>query len=227
MSRVGDKIRNLRLAKGMTEKQLGKALGVNEKFISDIEAGRRVLNDELFRKVSRVLEQEINEIELYSESAGKVDEGAGKAETPKKIRQQPKAEVQDIWNEAFESVLKAVPVYDSSMSKVLSTRQLPIVSNRVEGHPKEKVVFLEIQDNDMIGFRMMNGDTALAYMTQELENNGIYLVEYNGQKVIRQIKKLDASKLLLLSNDGRLQTQTAPIREVKLLAKLDKLEIKL
>lgn len=45
--------------------------------------------------------------------------------------------------------------------------------------------------------------------------------------MIRQIKKLDGNKILLISNKGSISTETVNSKEIKLLAKLDLLEIKL
>ena len=44
---------------------------------------------------------------------------------------------------------------------------------------------------------MLKGDLAFAYLTKEVVNNGIFLVEYKGKRTIRQIKALGNSKLLL------------------------------
>lgn len=41
MSRIGQDINKVRLKKGMTPKQLAKALGVSERYILDIESGKK------------------------------------------------------------------------------------------------------------------------------------------------------------------------------------------
>jgi len=222
MSRVGSRILNLRIAKGMTQKQLAKTLGVSEKFIIEVESGKRVLNDELLKRVLKILEQDAGELDEYAEV--NEPEVVKAAETIKKVA--PK-EVKDIWNSAFELVLKAVPIYDYSLEKSPGTRQLPVISNRIEGFPKEKVAFIEIQDDDMAGFRMIKGDIAFAHITNEFENNAICLVEYSGQRAVRQIKKIDDNKLLLISNKGSIKTEAVSVKSIKILARLVRLEIKL
>lgn len=210
------------MEKGMTQKQLAKAIGVSEKYIDEVEAGKRVLSDDLLKKVSKALQKEISDVMLID-----VEENAKPIKAVREPVKQVKHEVQEIWSNAFDSVLKTVPVYDYGMEKVLDTRQLPIVSNKVEGFNKDKVVFLEIQDNDMVGFRMVKGDMAFAHLTQEVENNATCLVEVGGKRVIRQLKKLEGDKVLLVSNNGRLVTETVAIKDLKVIAKLIKLEIKL
>ncbi|MCX8132074.1 MAG: helix-turn-helix domain-containing protein [Clostridia bacterium] len=223
MSRIGSRINSVRTAKGITQKQLAKMVGVAEKFIIEVESGKKVLSDDLIKRVSKALGEEISEMMLpISDVVPEKQEKSSK--TPAKL---PQPEVQKVWNDAFESVLKAVPVYDYSIDKVLHTKQLPVVSNKIDGYAKDKVLYLEIQDNDMIGFRIVKGDLAFAYLTGEVENNAVCLVEINGNRVVRQLKKLDSDKIMLLSNNGKMMTETVQLRSMKILARLVRLEVKL
>ena len=79
----------------------------------------------------------------------------------------------------------------------------------------------------MSGFRIMEGDLAFAHLVNEVSNNGIFLVEYKGKRKIRQIKSLGNSNLLLVSNGGALMTETVESREISVIAKLERIEIKL
>lgn len=221
MSRMGQRIREIRTSKGMSQKQLAKSLGVTEKFVADIESGKRILNDQLIRGFSRVLQYNLDEVSIYLDSEHGREEKANIADTP------GKQEVQEVWREAFSSVLKAVPVYGYSLDKAVGVRQMPVISNKVEGYPKDKVLFLEIEDNEMLGFRMLKGDIAFGYLSQEIESNTFYLLEHDGRRMVRQIKKLDDNRLLLVSNGGRLATETASVKDVKVLVRLERLEIKL
>ena len=132
-----------------------------------------------------------------------------------------------VWDNAFSSVLKNVPIYDYSLKNVKGKIELPIHSNKVEGFPQDKVMYLEIQDNEMSGFRMMQGDLAFAHLVKEVSNNGIFLVDYKGSRKVRQIKSLGNSKLLLVSNGGALMTETVESKEISVIAKLERIEIRL
>ncbi len=222
MSRIGIKISEMRSKKGMTPKQLAKALGVSEKYVIEVEAGKKIISDDLVKRISKVLENDITELMVYEASLEK-----DTIKTGRPARRLVEPEVQKVWNDAFDSILKTIPVFDYSLEKQLDTRQLPVVGNKVEGFQKEKVVFIEIQDDDMIGFRMAKGDLALAHLTGDIENNSICLVGYNGERAIRQIKRLEGDRILLVSNKGMVNTQTASAGKIKVLAKLVKLEIKL
>ena len=222
LSRVGEKVKNIRADMGITQKQLAKKLGVAENFISEIESGRKVINQSLMDRLSKVLGKDINDITMSFEEQVYEDEKV------QKYTEKPKKEsVKEVWNEAFSSVLKNVPVYRYDLKIPIASKQLPLINNKVEGYAQDKVMYLEIEDDDMMGFRILQGDLAFGHMTHEIENNSLCLVEYESKRVIRQIKKLDSNKVLLLSNKGSLRTETIEIRNLKIIVKLDRIEIKL
>lgn len=222
MSRLGEKIKNTRTNMGISQKQLSKKLGVNEAFINDVECGRKIINQNLIDKISKVLGKDINDITMAFE------EQVYEEEKGKKYSVEPKKEpVKEVWNEAFGSVLKNVPIYKYDLQKTSSFKQLPLINNKVEGYAQDKAFYLEIEDDDMMGFRIAKGDMAFAHSTHEVENNAICLVEYGNNRVVRQIKKLDNNKILLISNKGSFTTEAVEIKEINILAKLDRIEIKL
>ncbi|MDP4180484.1 MAG: helix-turn-helix domain-containing protein [Bacillota bacterium] len=220
MSRMGLEISRLRKEVGMTHKQLAKAVGVTESFIIEVESGKRVLKEDLVNKISKALRKEIGNLGVYEN-----DENYKKPEPDKNIVKVVEKPVQQIWNDALAGVLANVPVYNYKMDKAIETKQLPIVSNKVEGYPKDKVFYLFIEDDDLIGFRIFKGDMALSHSVHDFEKDGIYFIEINGRRVVRQIKALDSSKLLLVSNRGSLVTNTVFKKDVKVLARLIRLEI--
>ena len=224
MSRVGEKIKAARLNSGMTQKALAKKLGVAEKYINDLEMGRKVAQESLINKASKILNTDLNDISIVMTDEALMEERKNYAITNKKPS---KIETDEVWDNAFSSVLKNVPIYDYSLKNIKGKVELPIHSNKVEGFPQDKVMYLEIQDNEMSGFRMMQGDLAFSHLVKEISNNGIFLVDYKGSRKIRQIKSLGNSKLLLVSNGGTLMTETVESKEISVIAKLERIEIKL
>jgi transcriptional regulator with XRE-family HTH domain len=237
MSRIGQEINKVRQQKGMSPKQLAKKLGVSEGFVLDIEAGKKIINDDMIGKVSKALDFELGPIGLFAsdDRLGQVqtqtDVSGSRTNTatrvptnaaPKTPTQQP---VQEVWDDAFGNILKTVPIYDYRMDKVIDKKLLPIEKNKVEGFQKEKVFYLNIEDNDMAGFRIFKGDRALSVLTNEIASDGIFFVEYNGTRAVRQVKRLQADKLLLICNKGSLITETMSSKDIKVLARLIKLEI--
>lgn len=223
MSRVGERIKEAREKSGMTQKALAKKLGVAEKFVNEVETGRKIINESLISKVSKVLNTDLNDINMVVTD----EELQKELKAEKQVRQTKPAEVNEVWNQAFGSVLKNVPIYDYSLAQVKGYKQLATASNKIDRHTANKVFYLRIENNDMTGYRIQENDLALCYSIKEIENNSICLVEFNGKRVIRQIKKLDNVKALLISNNGSMRTETANIKEVKAIAKLYRIEFDL
>lgn len=226
MSRVGEKIKEARLKSGMSQKLLAKKLGVAEKFINEIEMGRRVAQESLIDKASKILNADFNDVSMVVTDEALIKERKAMSDVKNKSSK-GNIEKDEVWTNAFSSVLKNVPILDYSLKNNKGFKELPIHSNKVEGYSQDKVLYLEIQDDEMSGFRMLKGDLAFATLVKEVSNNGIFLVEYKGRRAIRQIKNLGNSKVLLVSNAGSLLTETMNLNEISVLAKLDRIEIKL
>ncbi|WP_300348231.1 XRE family transcriptional regulator [Clostridium sp.] len=220
MSRVGERIKEVRSKSGITQKALAKKLGVAEKFINEVETGRKIINESLISKISKVLNTDLNDINMVVTD----EELQKELKAEKQVKKTKPSEVNEVWNQAFGSVLKNVPIYDYSLNQTKGYKQLVTASNKIDGHTANKVFYLNIENNDMTGFRIQENDLALCYSIKEIENNAICLVEFKGKRVVRQIKKLDNVKALLISNNGSMRTETANIKEVKAIAKLYRIE---
>lgn len=230
MSRVGDTIKNARLKSGVTQKALAKKLGVAEKYINEVESGRRVVPENFIERVSKALNVKLNEISMVVTDEDLKKEEKEEAVLKKEKERSPRTarilgETSEVWTEAFSSVLKKVNIYDYNMKKVLGSKDLPIFSNKVEGHPADKVVYFKVEDNDMAGFGIKKGNLAFGYLIKDASQNGIYLIENRGKKVLRQIKTLGNSRVLLISNEGSVNTETVELNSIRIIAKIERVEI--
>lgn len=214
MSRVGEKIKMAREKSGMPAKVLAKKLGVAEKFINEVEMGRKVAPESFIDRAAKVLNVDLNDISMVvTDEASIFFLGISFNVFFSSIR--------------ASSVLKNVPIYDYSLSKNNGFKEMSVHSNKIEGYPQDKVCYLQIEDDEMSGFRIMKGDLAFAHSVKEVSNNGIFLLDYRGKRKVRQVKTLGNSKILLVSNSGSLITETMEIKEVNVIAKLERIEIKL
>ena len=64
MSRVGQRIKEARLKSGMSQKVLAKKLGVAEKYINDVELGRKVVQESFIDKAAKILNTDLNDINM-------------------------------------------------------------------------------------------------------------------------------------------------------------------
>ncbi|AEY67061.1 helix-turn-helix transcriptional regulator [Clostridium sp. BNL1100] len=228
MSRIGQEINKVRLKKGKTPKQLAKALGVSESFVLDIESGKKIVSDDMIGRISKALDFELGPIGLFA-SDDKFAPGIGNNDSVRPVKKvAPVASnepVQQVWDDAFGNILKTVPVYGYKMDRIIDKKLLPIEKNKVGGFAKEKVFYLNIEDTDMAGFRVFKGDRAFGVLENQIDKDGIFLIEYNGERAVRQVKKLQGDKLLLVYNRGTLITETVGTKEIKVIARLVKLEV--
>lgn len=229
MSRVGEKIKEARTKAGLTQKALGKKLGVSDKFINEVEMGRRVAQEGFIERAAKILNTDLNDISMVVTDEALMEERkiTEVAKKEKKINAKILGETSPVWTDAFSSVMKKVIIYYYSLKKELGSKELPIYSNKVEGYPADKVLYIKVEDNSMSGFRMMKDDIVFGHLVKEVSNNGMFLIEYDNKRVIRQIKSLGGQKLLLIGNDGSAKTETIQVKEAKIIAKLERLEIQL
>ena len=222
VSRVGENIKQAREKSGITVKALAKKLGVAEKYLNEVEMGRKVAPESFIDKAAKVLKADLNDISMVVTDEALQEEKKTLKEIPKK-----NVESSELWTDAFSSVLRSVPVYDYSLSNKKASKEMPVHSNKIENYPQDKVFYLEVEDDEMNGFRMLKGDIAFAHSVKEVSNNGFFLLDYKGKRKIRQVKVLGNSKVLLVSNAGSLLTETMELKEIDVIAKLESVEIKL
>lgn len=229
MSRIGNEVNKNRIKAGMTQKQLAKAIGVSESFIRDVEAGSKIISDDLFSKIAKVLNCDEGIINLTLADNYVEPKAPIKKEAPKKSNIiTENVPVEQIWGEALGSILRSVPIYDfNNMNKPVSKRQMAIENNKINGYPKDKVFYLTIKDSEMSGLRIHEGDIAFCVTTSEVDKDGIYFIEYNGERIVRQLKPLQNDILLMISNKNILRTESVKKKDIKVLAKLIMVEVML
>ena len=64
MSRVGENIKKAREKSGLTVKALAKKLGVAEKYLNEVEMGRKVALESFIDKAAKVLKADLNDISM-------------------------------------------------------------------------------------------------------------------------------------------------------------------
>ena len=67
MSRAGEKLKDIRVKLGLSQKALAKKMGVAESFINEVETGRKILNEAMMNKLSIIAGKDINDITMSIE----------------------------------------------------------------------------------------------------------------------------------------------------------------
>ena len=244
MSRLGDLIRTERLRQKMTPKQVAKKCGVAESFIVAVEAGTRIIADDQARRILRTIGlKEHTEADFsLDDIAATVDLAQVQPTMAKAVAKQPKPQeaekvastdddkekgvIGSVWLDALTSVLKRVPVMNAVM-KPISYRLLPIENGKIEGANPDKVFFFKAPDDSMRGFRVHAGDVALMVPAQSPIDGAVMLVEYDGHRNLRKVKKLDHFQVLLQSFDREYDAKSMSLSDVTFLGRAVRLEIEL
>ena len=236
MSRLGDLIKTERLRQKMTPKQVAKKCSVAESFIIDVEAGKRIIADDLARRILRkigltqhteadfTLDDIATTVDLSTTIAPKPVQP--KTSTPKEPDEQEATVQGSVWLDALQSVLKRVPIYNAVMHPV-DHRLMPITSGHIEGAAPDKVFYYVAPDDSMRGFRILKEDLCFIVPGQSPIDGSVMLVEYEQHRALRKIKKLDHFQVMLQSYDKEYAAETHAINEITFLGRCARVEIAL
>lgn len=210
MSRVGERIREERNKVGMSAKELAKKLGLAESFIGDVEQGRKIVNETIIRKIEKLFNTSLNE-SGYDETVSEPVENIKEAPVIKSVNKQ--------WEDAFSNLIRKVPICDMSMKEIHDYKYLPVIDKKIEGYSADKVLFVKVEDDSMRGFRIQKNDTVMIWQSSEFSGNSLLFVREDNKNVIRQVKRLDANKVLVISHSNELKTETRDIKSLTILGR--------
>lgn len=224
MSKIGTEIQKIRLQKNITTKQLAKKIGVNEKNIMDIETGKTIIKDSILRKIEKALDTDIQNHQFSVTKEEFEPETMEELLNSQKKSTKKPIKKEHVWESAFTNAFAELPVYAYNLKSIESTKRLPIINNKVEGFSKEKLFYLKVNDLEMNGFRIRKNDNALCFKTKEFNKNGIYFIEFNGQRMIREIKHADQLNYYVISQPSDIRQLKVAKKSIQILAKIIKIE---
>jgi len=240
MGRLGDLLRTERLRRNMTYKQAARLGGVSEGYLKEVEAGTRIIADDQARRILKKMGLTEQNEEGFSldDITATVDletvmPAAAKTASLRRDGDEPAYAVPaeenaprsagGVWLDALTSVLKRVPVYNLVFKEV-DHRLLPILSGRVEGASPDKVFYLSAPDDSMRGFRILHEDLCLIVPASSPVDDAIMLVECGKRRFLRKVKRLDETRLLLLSYDRELAAEAYALPDVTFMGRVVKVE---
>lgn len=240
MSRLGDLLRTERIRRNMTLRQVAKVGGVSEGYLKEVEAGTRIIADDQARRILKKigLEEQTEAGFTLDDIAATVDLETVKPATVKTqasparkseeaaavYRSEERQETAGgIWLDALSSVLKRVPVYNAVMKEV-DHRLLPILDGRIEGAAADKVFFYLAPDDAMRGFRILRDDLCLVVPAGSPIDGAVMLVEQQGRRCLRKVKKLDAMNVLLQSYDREHHAEPCALPDISFVGRVVRVE---
>lgn len=241
MSRLGDLIRLERTRQGLTHKQVARKCGVSDKYLMEVEAGTRIINDDQARRILKTMGlQQQNEADFtLDDIAATVDLQSAVPQISRAVekkRVEPKKEAAaaesdggvagSIWLDALSGVLKHVPVYNAVMKEV-GHRLLPITNGKIEGASPDKVFYFMAPDNDLRGFRVQRGDLVLVVPAQAAVDGAIMLLQTPQGRVLRKVKRLNDYQAMLQRYDESCESEIKNYNEIMFVGRCVRLEASL
>jgi len=223
----------------MTLKQVAKLCSVSEKYLDDVEAGKRIIQDDQARRILKriglqyqteadfALDEIAASVDLHTIAPDLVKKEPEKAPAPRLVASLPAEgdEKSGIWLDALRSVLREVPVYNAAWS-VVDHRSVASAGGRIEGGPADKALYFSAPDDSMRGFRIMQGDLLLVVPAQSPIDGALMLIHWREHYLVRQIKFSD-NRLMLVSYDSELDVAPMPLADVTFIGRCARLEVRL
>ena len=235
MSRLGDLIRLERTRQGLTHKQVARKCGVSDKYLMEVEAGTRIIQDEQARRILKVmgLSQQTEADFSLDDIAATVDLQSAVPQLTRAVEKkekQPVAEAKadpgvsgSIWLDALAGVLKHVPIYNAVMKEV-GHRLLPITQGKIEGANPDKVFYFMAPDNDLRGFRVQRGDLVLVVPAQAAVDGAIMLLQTPQGRMLRKVKRVNDYQAMLQKYDDAFESEIKNFNEITFVGRCVRLE---
>ncbi len=238
MSRLGDLLKLERTRRGMTHKQVARLAGVSDKYLQEVESGKRIIADDQARRILQKMgiTQETEAAFSLDDIAATVDLQSAVPDIQRRApaKASPKEETGgdndkvdgSIWLDALSSVLRRVPVYNAAMKEV-GHRLLPVEKGKIEGAPADKVFYYMAPDNALRGFRVHKGDIVLIVPQTMSQDGALMLLDTKHGKILRMIKDMPRFQVMLQTYDQQFESDIINLSDAVFIGKAVRLEAEL
>lgn len=216
MSRLGDMIRNERSSKQLPAKQVAKKAGISEKYLLEVESGRRIVESATAQRILKVMGAAGDAMDAIHDV-----ERAPTPQAPAPVpRQQGKAAkntpVNDQWMDALGGIVRSVPVMNV-MGKQVDTRVEATQGGRIAGVAADKVFYQKVEDDSLWRTHSIKkGDLLL---TVPGSQDGLLVLEVEGVRRIGRILEQGPVVVMLLGDERK----TAASKQVQVLGSVSQL----
>jgi Helix-turn-helix. len=221
MNRLAVKIKEARIKAKMSEKDLAKACGQNINYILQIESGKKVINEKIAEQILKILGEKIDLFQDQEEEKKTI------VKQPEVKKQLSKEESKAItptgqWADALSGVIKTYPIVDEN-GKVVGTKELSIISKKIDGVLYDKVSFVKLSHTEMPQHRLLKDDIITLQNTSDYSSNGIYYIEYEQKKAVRYMEKISNTQVVISTGKNENVVETG-LKSIKVLGKAIKVE---
>lgn len=230
MNPIAKRIQDARLRAKMTEKELAKKCGLSASYIQQIESGKKIVNETAAAAILKVFGESMESTyDTYlagGDSPQATAPTAPKAAVPVKPKVVPApaaVEPADPWVGALAGVIRQYPVADIASGKTVGQKELPVLNKKIEGIPCEKLLFFQASDDLMEGMRIRKGDVVWVQEMKALQEDGVYLIEWQSKRQLYRVQK-QSGQLILSRSAAGAKAVTASSGEVRVLGRCLRVE---
>ncbi|GAU77264.1 helix-turn-helix transcriptional regulator [Fusibacter sp. 3D3] len=202
MNRLAEKIKNARIAAKLTEKELAQKSGVALSYLLQVESGKKVINEKIADQILSSLGEKIEfidpDLEVKSEPVKSPLETKKIVNTQEQSKGKIHITPTGQWQDALSGIVKRVPIYDLVRWETIGYKEHPVIDNKVEGYNGEKLLYVKVTNNQVSGLRIKMNDLVFVLEAHEVNKNGIYLLEYQNKRIIRQVMKINNREFSLI-----------------------------
>lgn len=222
MNRLAEKIKNARIAAKMTEKELAQKSGVSLSYLLQVESGKKVISEKIADQILAALNEKVEFIDpaIEAKLTAETQQVAAKKVTPVQESLKSKNHVVPTgqWQDALAGIVKRVPIYDLVRWENIGFKEHPVIDNKVEGYNGEKLLYVKVTNNQASGLRIKMNDLVFVLEGNEIGKNGIYLLEYQNKRVIRQVMKVNNREYSLILG-GATEPEIVDSKKIKVIGK--------
>ncbi len=222
MNRLAEKIKNARIAANLTEKELAQKSGVSISYLLQVESGKKVISEKIADQILSSLGEKIEFIDPKLEE--KTKPVKSQVITQKNVNTQSQSKNTSHvvptgqWQDALSGIVKRIPIYDLVRWENVGYKEHPVIDNKVEGHNGEKLLYVKVTNNQVSGLRIKMNDLVFVLEAHEVGKNGIYLLEHQNKRMIRQVVKV-SNRELSITQGGGADAEIVNRNQVKIMGK--------
>lgn len=237
MSRLGDLIHLERTRRNMTAKQVARLCSLSEKYLLDVEQGRRIIADDQARRILRRigLEQQTEADFSLDDIAATVDLHTAAPTLPQRpVEDKPRRSPRCLprtastaasgwtrWRPCCARCPSTTPP-----GRLWTIARSPLRAEKSRAAPRTRRCIFSRRTTACAGFRILKDDLLLVVPAHSPIDGAVMLLKWKNHCMARKVK-LSGERLMLLSYDRELDAQPAQLAEVTFVGRCARLEASL
>lgn len=219
MNRIGQAIYEARTKAKLSPKALGKACGLTEAYILQVEAGKKIAPESVVEKIMKQLGEQFEHFDATAVADKEKAAAPQKPAIEKPLPQKPTETVMlsGLWEDALAGVIRKYPIMRGA--KRIGERELVIANKKINGIHPDKIAFVSAQES-VDAFRIHENDLLMLAVDEALQNDKLYAITYYGKFLIRKLRKESSGKLSVSPGLGGGSAEAVEDKQIKVLGRV-------